>query len=71
MIFVVVNVSFHDHMETIRELIMHSNLYFHGIRKKNGVIKLTLKNGITKIVFIYKELVHIGKDSQPPISMFS
>ena len=71
MIFVNVNISFHDHMETIRELITHTNLYFYGVRKTNNKIRLTLKNGVCKIVFIYKELIHIRKDSPPPISMFS
>jgi hypothetical protein len=71
MIFVVVNVSFHDHIETIRELLLNTNLSFHGIRKKNNKIRLTLKNGASKIIFIYKELIYIQKESPLPISMFS
>jgi hypothetical protein len=71
MIFVIVNISFHDHMETIRELLMHTNLYYYGVRKKNNKIRLTLKNGASKIVFVYKELIRIQKESSPPTSMYT
>lgn len=71
MIFVNVNVSLNSHMETIRELLLNTNLSFHGIRKSNNKIRLTLKNGTSKIVFIYKELIHVLEDSPPPISMYS
>ena len=71
MIVVIVKSSFHDHMDTIRELIMHTNLYYHGVRKKNNKIRLTLKNGASKIVFVYNSLIRIREESPPPISMYS
>jgi len=71
MIVVTVNISLHNHMEIIKEMLLTTNLYFHGVRKKNGKIILTLKNGVSKIVFVYKELIRIPKESLPPISMYS
>jgi len=71
MVFVNVNISLHDHMETIRELLMHTNLSFYGIRKSNNKLRLTLKNDASKIVFVYKELIRIQKESSPPTSMYT